>query len=201
MVRAYVPPVRLIALFVAMLAMVAATVVFAGPARAQTTPLTIPDVEGKVYNKKTGKLKGTFEGQIEDPVVSYKHSKKYKGLMVSGTLVGELTKKANPENPIPVNKEFKTKAKASVPGPAGSGEVTAQAVCNILTLNIGAIHLDLLGLVVDLSPIDLVIDAVSGPGNLLGNLLCAVAGLLDPSNPLANFLNALLEQLFGGLSP
>jgi hypothetical protein len=190
----------LVALFVAALAMLAATIVFAGPARAQTTPLTIPDVEGKVYNKKTGKLKGTFEGEIVDPVVSYKHGNKYKGLMVEGTLVGTLTKTADPENPIDVNEEFKTKAKAAVPGPE-SGEVTTQAVCNILTLNIGAIHLDLLGLVVDLSPIDLVIDAVSGPGNLLGNLLCALVGLLDPSNALADFLNALLEQLFGGLSP
>ena len=168
-----VPTVRLAVLLAGVLAMLAATIVFAGPARAQSTPLTIPDVEGKVYSKKTGKVK------------------------VSGTLVGELTKKANPENPISINEPFKTKMKASVPGPTGSGEVTTQAVCNILTLNIGAIHLDLLGLVVDLSPIDLVIDAVSGPGNLLGNLLCAVAGLLDPSNALANFLNALLEELFG----
>lgn len=196
MVRAYVSPVRLIALLVGMLAMLAASIAFVGPAHAQATPLTIPDVQGKVYNERTGKLRGTFEGAIVDPVVSFKDGKKYKGLMVSGTLVGELTKTANPENPIPVNEEFKTKAKAKVPGPA-SGEVTTQAVCNILTLNIGAIHLDLLGLVVDLSPIDLVIDAVSGPGNLLGNLLCAVAGLLDPSTALADFLNALLEELFG----
>ena len=195
MVRAYVSPVRLIALLVGMLAMLAASIAFVGPAHAQATPLTIPGVEGKVYNER-GKLRGTFEGAIVDPVVSFKDGNRYTGLMVSGTLVGELTKTANPENPIPVNEEFKTKAKAKVPGP-GSGEVTAQAVCNILTLNIGAIHLDLLGLVVDLSPIDLVIDAVSGPGNLLGNLLCAVAGLLDPSAALADFLNALLEELFG----
>src|SRR5215216_1028328 len=181
MLRAYAPPIRLVALFVGMLAMLVATVMFAGPARAQTTPLTIPNVEGKVYNKKTGKVKGTFQGDIVNPVVSFKNGNKYKGLMISGTLDGTLTKASDPGNPIDVNKEFKTKAKASVPGPSSSG-VSTQAVCNILTLNIGAIHLDLLGLVVDLSPIDLVIDAVSGPGNLLGNLLCAVAGLLDPSN-------------------
>ncbi len=53
------------------------------------------------------------------------------------------------------------------------------ASCEILNLQIGAISLDLLGLQVDLAPIDLVITAVSGPGNLLGNLLCAVAGLRE----------------------
>jgi hypothetical protein len=75
--------------------------------------------------------------------------------------------------------------------------VGTAAVCQILDLDIGRIHLDLLGLVVDLAPIHLGITAVAGPGNLLGNLLCAVAGLLDPNTALADFLNALLEQLFG----
>ena len=78
------------------------------------------------------------------------------------------------------------------------------AVCDILTLDIGAIHLDLLGLVVDLAPVNLDITAVSGPGNLLGNLLCAVAGLLD-ANPgnfsgitaLLTQINALLAQILG----
>ena len=54
-----------------------------------------------------------------------------------------------------------------------------QAVCDILFLDLGPISLDLLGLTVDLSQIELDINAVPGPGNLLGNLLCAVAGLLD----------------------
>ena len=49
------------------------------------------------------------------------------------------------------------------------------AACPILVLDIGAIHIDLLGLVIDLAPINLDLTAVSGPGNLLGNLLCAVA--------------------------
>jgi hypothetical protein len=194
MLRAYAPPVRLVALFLGMLTMLVASVAFAGPARAQITG-GIP-VQGDVFNKN-GKKVGTFEGTITDPLVSFKNGNRYKGLMVEGTLDGILTKTADPDNPIDVNEQFKTKAKASVPKPSSSG-VSTQAVCDILTLNIGAIHLDLLGLVVDLSPIDLEITAVSGPGNLLGNLLCAVAGLLDPSTALADFLNALLEQLFPG---
>ena len=66
------------------------------------------------------------------------------------------------------------------------------AACDILFLDIGPIFLDLLGLQVDLSQITLDVDAVPGAGNLLGNLLCAVAGLLDGPNPIGNLLNNLL---------
>lgn len=52
--------------------------------------------------------------------------------------------------------------------------------CPILFLELGPLFLDLLGLEVSLSQITLDITAVTGEGNLLGNLLCAVAGLLDP---------------------
>jgi hypothetical protein len=51
----------------------------------------------------------------------------------------------------------------------------AQATCQVLNLNIQPIHLDLLGLVVDLDAVHLAINAVQGPGNLLGNLLCSLA--------------------------
>jgi hypothetical protein len=77
----------------------------------------------------------------------------------------------------------------------------AQATCRILDLTLGPLHLDLLGLVVDLNQVHLTINAVPGPGNLLGNLLCAIAGLLDgtPSAgtvaTILNFLLALLGQL------
>src|SRR5712691_3868755 len=51
--------------------------------------------------------------------------------------------------------------------------------CPILDLTVGPLHLDLLGLVVDLNQVHLTISAQSGPGNLLGNLLCSVTHLLD----------------------
>jgi hypothetical protein len=81
-----------------------------------------------------------------------------------------------------------------------SGAPTA-AVCDILTLDIGEIHLDLLGLDVDLAPVHLDITAVSGSGNLLGNLLCALTHLLDQSalgtliTNLINQINAILAGL------
>jgi hypothetical protein len=51
--------------------------------------------------------------------------------------------------------------------------------CSILNLVLGSLHLDLLGLVVDLNQVVLDITAQPGPSNLLGNLLCGVLGLLD----------------------
>lgn len=78
----------------------------------------------------------------------------------------------------------------------------AQATCEILSLQLGPLHLDVLGLVIDLDQVNLEITAEQGPGNLLGNLLCAVAGLLD--NPgsgalhgIANLLNQILSILQG----
>lgn len=70
--------------------------------------------------------------------------------------------------------------------------------CEILDLVLGPLSLDLLGLQVDLSQIVLDITAQSGAGNLLGNLLCAVAGLLDNGGPLQG-LARLLNQILGAL--
>ena len=73
--------------------------------------------------------------------------------------------------------------------------------CQILDLTLGPLHLDLLGLVVDLNQVHLTITAERGPGNLLGNLLCAIAGLLDGGGigpqiqQLLNQINAILGRL------
>jgi hypothetical protein len=77
----------------------------------------------------------------------------------------------------------------------------AAATCQVLNLVLGPLHLDLLGLVVDLNQVHLVITAVQAPGNLLGNLLCAITHLLDgtpTAGGLAALLNAILA-LLGGL--
>ena len=67
--------------------------------------------------------------------------------------------------------------------------------CTILTLHTGMINLSLLGLNVTLSPIDLVITATAAPGNLLGNLLCDVANLLNNGGPLSTLLSGLQTLL------
>ena len=76
--------------------------------------------------------------------------------------------------------------------------------CQILHLVLGPLDLNLLGLHVHLNRVVLDITAESGPGNLLGNLLCAVAHLLDSNatgnalaTALANLLNQILAILQG----
>ncbi len=90
---------------------------------------------------------------------------------------------------------------APVAGPAnGAAARTAAraATCDVLNLVLGPLDLDVLGLQVSLNKLVLKIVAVSGAGNLLGNLLCAVVGLLDNGGLLAevsNILNAILAIL------
>jgi hypothetical protein len=76
------------------------------------------------------------------------------------------------------------------------GDVSTMAACDILNLVLGPLDLNLLGLEVHLDRVVLDIVANSGAGNLLGNLLCAVAGLLDglPGSPLSE-IAALLNQI------
>ena len=78
------------------------------------------------------------------------------------------------------------------------GAFTSTNQLQVLNLVLGPLHLDLLGLVVDLNQVHLVITAVQAPGNLLGNLLCAITHLLDgtpTAGGLAALLNAILALL------
>jgi hypothetical protein len=80
------------------------------------------------------------------------------------------------------------------------GRVAANAgACDILNLVLGPLDLNILGLQVDLQRVVLDITAVAGAGNLLGNLLCAVVGLLDGNGPLTaiNNLLARITSLLG----
>lgn len=65
-------------------------------------------------------------------------------------------------------------------------------------LELGPLDLNLLGLKVHLDKVVLDIRAQSGPGNLLGNLLCSIGGLLDRNAApagLAGLLNNVLRLL------
>lgn len=117
-----------------------------------------------------------FTGQLSDLTTSVVDGV----LMMSGTITG---------TDIPAG---------GTPFTAPVQSLTTPDGCSILTLDLGAIHLDLLGLVVDLAPVNLDVTAVPGAGNLLGNLLCAVAGLLDRNGPLTG-ISALLNRLLTGL--
>lgn len=71
------------------------------------------------------------------------------------------------------------------------------AACDVLSLDLGPLALDVLGLQVDLSRVVLDVVAQPGAGNLLGNLLCAVAGLLDGGGGLGGLLDGVVDLLNG----
>jgi len=68
--------------------------------------------------------------------------------------------------------------------------------CDVLNLSLGPVNLNLLGLGVSLDnckggPITVSITGTDAPGNLLGNLVCDIAGLLDNGLPLGGLLGGL----------
>jgi hypothetical protein len=70
--------------------------------------------------------------------------------------------------------------------------------CSVLHLELGPLDLNLLGLVVHLDKVVLDVTAQSGPGNLVGNLLCTVTHLLDGNaslNAIQNLLDALTRAI------
>lgn len=107
-------------------------------------------------------------------------------LLANGTLTGTVTDLAG-------NVTTLTTQAVQVPVAAANG------TCTILDLTLGPINLNLLGLVVPTNTIHLQITAQQGPGNLLGNPLCAVANLLNPGaaplGSLAGLLNRTLAIL------
>lgn len=132
---------------------------------------------GTLTSLGTGTFNGTFNIQ--------QFVNQNGNLAAVGTLVGTLTNAAGQVTNIVINN-------VTVPITAATGS------CPILSLTLGPLHLDLLGLVIDLNQVNLNITAVPGPGNLLGNLLCDVANLLNGGGPLGN-LSTLLNQLLGAL--
>lgn len=110
------------------------------------------------------------------------------GLFAMGRLSGTLTNSATGATQT-VNHMARMPVTAATVDPS----------CTILTLTLGPLHLDLLGLVVDLNQVVLTITAQQGPGNLLGNLLCGIANLLSGGSPLTSITN-LLNQILAILN-
>ena len=90
----------------------------------------------------------------------------------------------------------------TVTNQAVTAPLAAAGTCDILHLTLGPLDLNLLGLVVHLDRVVLDIAAQQGAGNLLGNLLCAVAGLLDPptGGGAGGGLSGLLQGIVGLLN-
>lgn len=112
-------------------------------------------------------------------------------ILATGDLTGTVT------DPITGITTEVTQAFQAVPtalgGPSEAG------VCDILFLDIQPISLDLLGLQLDLSQVQLDLDAAPGAGRLVGNLLCAVTGLLD-GFAIAPILIGIIQQILDALN-
>lgn len=91
-------------------------------------------------------------------------------------------------------------ASPTLPAAPASSGAHAAALCPVLHLDLGPLTLNLLGLNVHLNEVILDITAQSGPGDLLGNLVCTVANLLNPGTlpvgQVTGLLN-ILQQLLG----
>jgi len=161
----------------------------AGPASAagsadaaQAAPLTkVVPIAAEARNGKTLR-NGTFTIQ--------RFAQRNGALQAVGKLKGRLNGKR-------VNRTVRLPAELTSGAQAAQIPPTTGA-CQILNLTIQPIDLNLLGLRVQTSRIDLRIEGVPGPGNLLGNLLCGLTGLLDP-NALANTALGQLVQILNAL--
>ena len=140
-----------------------------------------------------------------------------KMLVLAATLLVAMAPRAEAQTqtlPLKINQVALVNGQLTALGTLGTQPFTApitlatspsgNPACPILDLQLGPINLNLLGLVVQTSPICLDVMAQPGSGNLLGNLLCQVARLLDRGVSLDQVLQTLgpirLQKLLTGLT-
>lgn len=145
-------------------------------ASAAPAPVTAPgslDMSGTVAGG------GTFAGTLTNL-----HFVNVNGVLgLAGSLTGTLTDA--------LGNTIGSVTNVPITLPVGGGAATG--ACTILDLTLGPLHLDLLGLVVDLNQVHLTITGQTGNGQLLGNLLCGLANALNGGGGnLATLLNRLL---------
>jgi hypothetical protein len=160
---------------------------------AAASALTAP-VTGSFTDSSGGQ--GIFAGTFTPT----KFAPSGQQVLATGTLTGTLTDSSGTALGT-VTKTVSTPLVASTSSQASPAAVPAVG-CQILDLRLQPLDLNLLGLTVHLDTVHLNITAVPGAGNLLGNLLCAVAGLLDGGSlgSLGAQLSALLNQILAILN-
>jgi len=162
----------------ALFAFVGVTADVSAQGQGNTNGVTVP-----IVGTVTG---GSFAGQLN--IRSFERSGNQ--VLATGTLTGTLTNTVTGITRTVISQ-------VAIPLDLGATG-PLNGVCEILSLALGPLDLDLLGLQVHLNQVVLNIDAQSGPGNLLGNLLCAVAVLLDGSGPVGQLV-ARLNQILAAL--
>lgn len=176
------PATRFVVLLAMITALVTALVTGVGTSSAEGKPRTATPTTVAINDPQAGggNVAGTFD-------VS-RFANQSGELVAIGTFTGTVTDAAG----AVTSGSQQVALPVDVQQSAGS--------CQILDLVLGPLDLDLLGLQVHLDQVHLNITAQSGPGNLLGNLLCAVAHLLDgPTgvNAILTQIAALLNQILG----
>jgi len=173
------PTTRVVAVVVALASLMLAGIGAAGTASAAkapsaTAPTTVP-VSGTLADG-TGTVDGTLDVR--------RFAVRNGDMVALGTFTGTV---ANASGDVLSSGSQQVAVPVDLAASNGS--------CQVLDLTLAPLDLDLLGLQVHLDQVHLNITAQQGPGNLLGNLLCAVAGLLDrPANPVG-LLNQILRAL------
>ena len=153
-----------------------------------------------------GKMKSKIVGETSTGRKVTGSFKPKRFVEKNGTIFAKGVIRGTFETKSGATKKFKVKRLVPVKKVEGT-PVTARALnnradCDVLNLVLGPLDLNVLGLTVSLNRVLLDVVAVSGAGNLLGNLLCAVAGLLDGGGLLSNLLGQitdLLNQILGRL--
>ncbi len=156
--------------------------------------------QGLVRSKIVGETRNGR--QVTGSFTPLGFSKQNGHLRARGLVSGVVRTTTGATKTFTVLRTFRVKSMNGLaPGAARSAD-SAKATCRILHLVLAPLNLNLLGLRVHLDRVLLNIVAVSGAGQLLGNLLCAVAGLLDSGGTLSQLLSRLgqiLDQLLMGL--
>ncbi len=155
----------------------------AGTASAAQQPATTP-LTKKVALTGTKGFKGTYT--ID------RFASRGGKLVTYGTLKGTMRKNGKTQRVSKKNVVMPATATGAGPAtPAKAAQVPPiPGACQVLNLVLGPINLNLLGLVVRTNQINVRIDAIPG-GGLLGDLLCAVTNLLNPTGALGQLTGAI----------
>ena len=204
---------RTVALVVALAVTASMTLVSGGVAsvgnKSASERSNVTAAKGVVAKNAKGKIKSRVVGttasdrRVTGKFTPLEFSKKNGKVKVRGLVQGVVHHANGSTSTFTALRTMRVKSINGEPATARAA-VQNRATCDILHLVLAPLDLDLLGLQVHLDRVVLDIVAVSGAGNLLGNLLCAVTGLLDGGlsgqlGRLVRLLDRILDVLRSGV--
>jgi hypothetical protein len=195
-----------LALLIALVVTVALALTTGGTATGSSAPAAPAAASRTVAHNGLGEVRSRIVGEtgngreVTGYFVPLKFSRDNGRVFVRGLIHGVVHNTDGSTRTFDVLRTRRVMTIEGVPAQARTQAAALAPACDILNLVLGPLDLDLLGLQVHLDRIVLNIVAQSGAGNLLGNLLCAVAGLLDGGlSGVLGRLTDLLNQILGRL--